>query len=1428
MTYKVFLSSPADVDAERDAFERAAEKINGSHIDATPLEVVRWEHQYYTADSTFQAQIDKPSDCDLVVCIFWKRLGSDLPDSYARADGSIPTGSEYEFEEALQGAASAKDKLPDVLVYRKTAKVQFSEENFEFEKAQRDRFLQFWRRWFHNEKGHFVAAFQSFADTREFETVIETHLRQWLSNRSEDVVWTGQPPYRGLAPFDVAHAPIFFGRFRETERARARLLTNCLAGQRFLLILGASGSGKSSMVRAGLIPRLALAGGLSDVASQLRWAITTPMTIRENWASGLAETLFAKDALARELRSGDFDTPKLLGSLFGKGGIETVAPVRKALERASHQSDEDGTDRTRSRTALLILLDQLEEIFAWPAENAQAFLETLLMLGTSDSATVLIVGTMRSDFQHRLTELPALERLVGKLQVRGPDDIEGTLELSLPGPADFREMIVGPARAAGLSFEVSADRSRDLRQIVENEASPGALPAFQFLLSQLYERRQDRLLTLRAYDELGGSGGVMATRGEEVLASVEDDARSAFPRVARALVTRTGRDGPATALLVPEVNLGDDTPETRLVDAFKKARLLTSDHGLVRIAHESLITGWSRLHELIEGERQLFESRDRLLPYFHRYRDVPERPRTARRPLLLTGFQLAEGRQLLAEWGREGLADTDPGLPGFIEASIARDRWKRRRTILAGWVIALVLAGLSYAMYSLWTREEIARRHSDASLKVVQSQNALREGNVYEAVAFAGKGFDLRPSEETRSALWTALMETSPHLASVIPAAGTALAWLDDHRVVFMAPDDSLRIQDMGAGFAAATSVDRQSDSLLEEADAVDVIASLSRDLAILIFVDGTMKHATRTREGRWDIGNAAQPSSVAAPGTPHGVAVGSSAVETIVAMTTPLGVAVRRCSPATSPWSCKETMIDIGAQTESVGLSPDARWLAVGIGGEEAGVAVYDLGADNAHQPGPVARVSLDDGVVALDWSATGDRLAAGTQSGRMILLETVGLQAGNLATLQDETVSSSPVRMLGWHPGEPLLAYTCGEFEICLRRYPPETTVRDDVKTIERRLFGHTNTINRLVWSPDGSRLASIADDDTLALWATNPTPLALTSLETGRDVSLRSVASERDSGRIAAGDNNGAVWLWKDLSPWAVPRRIDPPEGVNAPVTALAFASDGALAVVYADTGIGIVQPDGAAIERYEPTGGSVSRLAWVDGDRLVAAPLRPSSIVLVPRSGDIKILPHPDAGPNPASVIATPESGALIANYTDGAIWRWETSGKRAAEPIVSAKAAGYGAKGGLSMSIDPAGQWIAATRVDETVRLYHLAGGHDPIRLTMESANTKTVAFAPGGPHFAALTADGQITLWRVQGEASTRLLSVSAAPERSKAGQSASHVRRVSWIAWRDAQRLLTATAAGNILVLNFSEPDWRIRVKGITNWPVVSTPASR
>jgi hypothetical protein len=261
-TATIFVSSPDDLAPERGRVHAVATKLNREYEGIIQFETALWEEQFYKADRSFQPQILPAVACDIVVSIFWTRIGTELPADFPRMpDGRrYPSGTAYELLTALE--ASKAKGVPDVYVFRKAADVTLPVADAERRRqaqTQLDALEEFWSEWFLSESGEFKAAFQTFPSTDAFEQRIELLLRQWLETRGvlgPRLTWPKEKgsPFRGLAPFEAEHAAIFFGRDRAIDEARRRLVRGAERGTSYLLIVGASGSGKSSLARAGLIP----------------------------------------------------------------------------------------------------------------------------------------------------------------------------------------------------------------------------------------------------------------------------------------------------------------------------------------------------------------------------------------------------------------------------------------------------------------------------------------------------------------------------------------------------------------------------------------------------------------------------------------------------------------------------------------------------------------------------------------------------------------------------------------------------------------------------------------------------------------------------------------------------------------------------------------------------------------------------------------------------------------------------------------------------------------------------------------------------------------------------------------------------------------------------------------------------------------------
>jgi tetratricopeptide (TPR) repeat protein len=690
---------------ERARAQVVIDRLNAEHAGQPLFSLTRWEDSYFTATGSFQEQILQPGEHDIVVFIFWKRLGTDLPPAFNRVDGTSRTGTEYEFEDARDARERRADHLPDVLVYRKTARVLFNEETVDIERAQKRALDRFWERWFRSDAGHSIAAFQNVADAGDLEHRLERDLRDWLRNhQAGTVVWDIQllgSPYRGLAAYEEEHAGLFFGRDGDVNRARAAFIEAAIGketgrrGTPFLLILGASGSGKSSFLRAGLVPRMRAAGAPafledgSDRITAFRSLVLTPRELGEGLCRGLARALYSSSQGLAELADGGCPTPEAFGALAAGSPDSASDAILSALDRvAANPTD----DTVPARIGLLLAIDQAEELFARSEPDRRAFLVLLTVLAAT--GRVWVTGTMRNDFYDRLRLDPELSAL---------SDRGALYDLAPPALADYRDIIRRPAQAAGLRFEVS--EHRDLAADIESEArGDGALPMVAFLLDQLFQERRGDLLTIETYDRLGGAAGALAQRGEQVFSGLPNLVQDAFPRVVRRLVRKSLKDLTATATSAPLSAFPIDSAERQLIEALRQARLVQSftvheseasgGSPWVRWSHEALLIRWPRLRQSVDADRRDYETLNRLQGNYSLWRVTPAAQQHERLPADLA---LAEAADLVARWG----TDVDEPLRQFVREAVAQEQssTRRNRRITTATVGALLLLSVT-AMFA--------------------------------------------------------------------------------------------------------------------------------------------------------------------------------------------------------------------------------------------------------------------------------------------------------------------------------------------------------------------------------------------------------------------------------------------------------------------------------------------------------------------------------------------------------------------------------------------------------------------------------------------------------------------------------------------------------------------------------------------------------
>lgn len=678
---RVFISSPGDVAEERVVVGQVLRRLQSEFEGRGAVEAVDWEHEPLLATASFQEQLPLPSQCDIVVAILWTRLGTRLPARIHRPDGSCyASGTEFEFEDAA--AAFQRTARPDLLVYRKTADPQVSlgDEQALLERLGQKRALdEFVERWFVGKDGVTLeAAFHPFAHAAELEALAETHLRKlldrllpapaWAAEVAQPIQWRAGSPFRGLEVFELEHAAIFFGRRWEIVEVLGALRQQAAAGRAFVLILGMTGCGKSSLVRAGVLPML-LQPGVIEGIGLWRRAILRPSDARGDLFAGLAAALLREEALP-ELAAAGTQAGELAQALR-QAPRAAVALLKTGLSEAAARAAAERGLAEPPKARLVLVVDQLEELFTLEqatAEDRSAYVAAIDALARSGVAWV--IATLRSDFYPRISELAGLAAL---------KEGAGQYDLLAATSAEIGQMIRRPTSAAGLRFEVDLVTDERLDDVLRDEAArnPASLPLLEFALEELYkERNQEGVLTFAAYRRLGGIDGALARRAEQVFESLPERVQASLPVVLRALVTLAPA-GEFTASKSPQQGALSSSPEVAaLVDAFVRARLFVAklaDDGsaTVELAHEALLGHWPRLSRWLEEDRESMRVSARVAEQAALWN---QNGRSADY-LLAAGKPSSEAAELLARRGAE-LGDAERQL---IEASLARERRRRRR-----------------------------------------------------------------------------------------------------------------------------------------------------------------------------------------------------------------------------------------------------------------------------------------------------------------------------------------------------------------------------------------------------------------------------------------------------------------------------------------------------------------------------------------------------------------------------------------------------------------------------------------------------------------------------------------------------------------------------------------------------------------------------
>jgi serine/threonine protein kinase len=374
----------------------------------------------------------------------------------------------------------------------------------------------------------------------------------------------GESPYPGLTPFQEGDADRFFGRSRDVTRMVARVRELPLTG-----VVGPSGVGKSSFVRAGVGPALKSSGE--------RWEILTLRPGRQPAAAlaSILEALASRSNVQVPIEEQDYRL--------------RVEPGFFGMCLRAHAR--------RLGAKILLFVDQFEELYTLMPDVEQRRAFTAALTGAADdtAAPVRVVVSMRSDFLDRIAEDPRFME----------DMSRGLVFLSPPDRVGLREALIAPVEMVGCRFE-NLDIVEDMLDALVG--TPGALPLLQFAAGKLWDTRdrQRRLLTAASYNAIGGISGALATHADDVVARMTAPSQRLTQRIFQRLITPE-----RTRAIVELADLHQLSPDVgRVLDQLVEARLLVvqtrgdSSGGTAEIVHESLIGRWPTLRRWLDEDHE--------------------------------------------------------------------------------------------------------------------------------------------------------------------------------------------------------------------------------------------------------------------------------------------------------------------------------------------------------------------------------------------------------------------------------------------------------------------------------------------------------------------------------------------------------------------------------------------------------------------------------------------------------------------------------------------------------------------------------------------------------------------------------------------------------------------------------------------------------
>jgi len=1163
--------------------------------------------------------------------------------------------------------------------------------------------------------------------------------------RREDAPASGLPPYMGLFYFDESDAELFFGREKLTTSLVQRLLSGLEADHRFLTVIGASGSGKSSLVRAGLIPAL-------------RWRKES-----SGWlVHVMTPTAHPLEALA-EVFNGHGKTQAVVEEFAG-----TVQGLYKTLDRLAENA---GAEHT------LLVIDQFEELFTLcrNEDEQHAFVENVLTAALQPNGKALVVIAMRADFYAHCAQFDLLRKAVSSHQEYiGPMSMDD-LRRAIEEPAKHGHWEIEPGLVEVLLHDVGADVGR--------VPEPGALPLLSHALLETWQRRRGHTLTLSGYIASGGVRGAIAETAETVFYDKLDQHQRHIARQIFLRLTELGGDK-STADTRRRVGFDELITNQRDRDVVREvlvtladARLITTDQDVAEVAHEALIREWPTLRNWLE------ENREGLRLHRHLTVTAQEWDASKRDPsMCYRGARLAQA----LEWATEHTNDLNMLERLFLDESKAlvekeaaeretqrqrelesaqklaetekaraeeqshsNKRLRQRAVFLA---TAFVIAGILALVAGIFWQRTIQSNKLATSRELSAAAVNNLEVDPERSALLALQALETADILEARNALHRSIPEM--HLLMNIPVSPSGIPGVayspDGKLIATMTVRQEVKLWDANSG------------ELLRTLVGVDDFGG-----CVVFNPDGNiLAGAYTTQVVLWDV-SSGEILTILSGGSQEGVAGYNIGVGQISFSPDGKYLATANMDGASTIWdiaTSSKVLSLMAVETlppKAIDYSPDGKLLA--NGGDAGMVQVWD-----AKQGTKLFTGELGGIIHALSFSPDGNHLAAASEDG--------GIKVWDARTGE---VVSSPPRQSGMYniaflaDGRYATAGQDGTTrvwdpltgqQVLLLPGPNSTVISVDGSPDGKRIItgaydgslriwdatpgrelmtipAHAGIVWDIAYSPDGKHLASASVDGTVKVWDASTGALLL-SISGGEEMAdgLVSVAYSPDGKLLAAGNMAGRITIWNSQSGEIVTSL----SGHTSMAVDLAFSPDGkrlgsaswegtakiwnlanqeVLTISVLNPGYWMTSiafsPDGKSVFT-----GSDQKFVrqW---DSLTGQEIRSFSIDNVEIYG----------------VAVNPNGNLLAACDQTGTIFVWDV--KTGEKLYVLTGHAGLGAR--VSFSND--GTRLASVSFDRLAKIWDVATGEELASLYGNASNVYGASFSLDGSQLATAGADGTIRIY---------------------------------------------------------------------------------